>query len=135
MQTFVAAWSPARAARHCDASPRFYWTCVVLDMLVTFVAAVGLLVLAAAVAYKAVWVSATLGTRWWFGPAPRRLDPARPACAGLRQQRGAAELVAHDRQLRCAVDDLLRHRIAMRTCEHGGHGCQCARRPSNAASS
>lgn len=47
-----------RVASHREKCPKFYWTCVVLDMFVTLLAAAGILVLAAAVAYKAVWVSA-----------------------------------------------------------------------------
>lgn len=48
-----------RVSSHREKCPRFYWTCVVLDMVVTLLAVIGLLVLAAAVAYKAVWVSAS----------------------------------------------------------------------------
>jgi hypothetical protein len=44
-----------RVAKHREACPKLYWVCVVLDMLVTLVAVAGILVLAGAVAYKAVW--------------------------------------------------------------------------------
>ena len=44
-----------RVAKHREASPKLYWVCVFLDVLVTLIAVAGILVLAAAVAYKAVW--------------------------------------------------------------------------------
>jgi hypothetical protein len=50
-----------------------------------------------------------------------------PADAALSQQRRAAEYVAHDRQLRLAVDNLLGHRIAVRAGERGGHGASVPR--------
>jgi len=50
-----------------------------------------------------------------------------PAGANLGQQRRAAELVADDRQLRLAVDDLIGHRVATRACEDGGHGVSVTR--------
>ncbi|MFI6432486.1 hypothetical protein [Rhodococcus oryzae] len=43
-----------RVAKLREGSKRFYWTCVLLDLVVTFVAVAGLIAIAAAVAYKAV---------------------------------------------------------------------------------
>lgn len=45
-----------RVAKHRVNSPKLYWICVGLDMVVTLVAVALTLVIAAAVAYKAVWV-------------------------------------------------------------------------------
>lgn len=44
-----------RVSKHRDNSPKLYWICVSLDMLVTLTAVVGVIALAATVAYKAVW--------------------------------------------------------------------------------
>jgi len=44
-----------RVAQHREAAPWLYWICVFFDMVVTLIAVSGLLVLAGAVAYKAVW--------------------------------------------------------------------------------
>ena len=51
----------------------------------------------------------------------------RPATRGaddgsMRWSVGPAEVVAHDRQLRVAVDNQLGHCVTVRAGEHGGHG-------------
>lgn len=43
-----------RVSKLREQSKKFYWVCVTLDVLVTFVAVAGLIAIAAAVAYKAV---------------------------------------------------------------------------------
>lgn len=45
-----------RVAKHKEICPRLYWTCVAFDFVVTLLAVIGILVLAGAVAYKAVWL-------------------------------------------------------------------------------
>jgi hypothetical protein len=45
-----------RVSRLREDSPKFYWVCVVLDVMVVLCAVVGLLAAAGAVLYKTIWL-------------------------------------------------------------------------------